>query len=67
MKKKNDTAHKRYFINLSTKGHRTLHIYDNPQCYYSKSRFEYEEYDSVEEAMSSIHKPQKCKICFRNE
>lgn len=55
----------KYIINRSTKGHRTLHIYNNPKCYYSRGCFStYEEASTVEEAMNSDPCPQKCKICF---
>ncbi len=57
-----------YVINRGTKGHRTLHIYNNPSCYYSRGVFfVYEEFDSLEEAMQSDPIPQKCKICFPNQ
>ena len=58
----------KYVINRGTKGHRTLHIYNNPSCPASQGRFDkYEEADSVEEAMKMKPIPQKCLKCFPNQ
>ena len=55
----------KYVINRGTKGHRTLHIYNNPGCYWSRQWFyEDEEANTVEEAMHTDPKPQMCKLCF---
>ncbi len=58
----------KYVVNRGTKGHRTLHIYNNQSCYYSRTAFfQYEEFDTVEDAMKSDPIPQKCKLCFPNQ
>lgn len=54
---------KTYAVNM-TKNVKTLHIANNPHCYYSKKMFEFIDFDTLEEARSYEVKFRECQNCF---
>ena len=54
-----------YFVNRTTKGHRTLHRYNIRRCPESRAYHQYyEEFETKEAAMDSNPTPQICLKCF---